>query len=260
VPTYTGKVYFTASCPVNSCYDALPGEYQFSTADQGTHTFTNGAILKQAGTRTLYSWPDPYVSGLTGSAQLTVSPAATSTYLLTYTLVNGTPGSNVFRNYVFAGLRAPTTFTVTAEDAYGNTTPDYRGTLRFADSDTSSVVPADYPFTATAAGVHVFNSLVQQTLLGTQSLTLVDANNSSITDNASVTVGAASFSITGQPTAATAGSPFGFTVSALDGNGTVITNYNLQVSLLAWTATGLDSRSSQYYTFTTGAGGTCQGL
>ena len=63
------------------------------------------------------------------SAAIAVNPAATS-------------------QFVVAGFPSPTTagvagtFTVTAEDAYGNTTPAYAGTVKFTSSDAQAVLPS----------------------------------------------------------------------------------------------------------------------
>jgi hypothetical protein len=43
---YTGTIHFTS----NDSQAALPGDYTFTGGDAGTHTFTNGATLKTAGT------------------------------------------------------------------------------------------------------------------------------------------------------------------------------------------------------------------
>ena len=68
VYVYTGTVTFTSSDP-----DAqLPGDYTFTPADAGTHTFTNAVTLFQLGDQTL-TVHDPQA---TGSATVTVVSAA----------------------------------------------------------------------------------------------------------------------------------------------------------------------------------------
>jgi hypothetical protein len=46
---YTGTVHFSSSDP----QAVLPGDYTFTAADQGVHTFTNGVTLKTAGSQTI---------------------------------------------------------------------------------------------------------------------------------------------------------------------------------------------------------------
>src|SRR5262249_37743910 len=46
--------------------------------------------------------------------------------------------------------------TVTALDSFGNVMTGYTGTVHFGSSDPRAVLPADYTFNATDAGVHAF--------------------------------------------------------------------------------------------------------
>jgi len=71
------------------------------------------------------------------------------------------------------------TFTVTAEDAFGNTATAYRGTVHFTSSDPSAVLPANYRFTGGDAGVHTFTAILKT--VGSQSITAQDAITASIT-------------------------------------------------------------------------------
>ena len=47
-----------------------------------------------------------------------------------------------------------------AVDAFGNISTDFRGTAKFASTDTSAVLPDKYTFTASDNGVHTFTGLV----------------------------------------------------------------------------------------------------
>src|SRR5207342_2943170 len=117
-PGYTGTVHFTS----NDGAATLPGDYTFTGGDAGVHTFSNAYTLKTAGSRTVTA-TDTVTGSITGtSASITVSPAATSALVL-----SGTPAS------VTAGNAA--SVTVTAKDAFGNTTPTYTGTIAFSSSD-----------------------------------------------------------------------------------------------------------------------------
>ncbi len=46
---YAGKIHFTSTDPTA----ALPADYTFTSADQGVHAFTNGVVLKTAGTQSV---------------------------------------------------------------------------------------------------------------------------------------------------------------------------------------------------------------
>ena len=118
----------------------LPADYAFTGAglgnDNGSHTFS--ATLKTAGEQSI-SATDTADGSINGSqTAITVTPAATSTL-------------------VVAGFTDPTTagdshtFSVTAKDAYGNTTPAYTGTVHFTSTDGQAVLPANYTFTGAGA-------------------------------------------------------------------------------------------------------------
>src|SRR6202035_5187267 len=93
---------------------------------------------------------DTVTSTISGSQSgITVNPAATST------LVVGD-----FTNPTTAGDAH--NVTVRAEDAYGNTTPAYSGTVHFTSSDGQAVLPANYSFVGADNGVHSV-SATQQT-------------------------------------------------------------------------------------------------
>lgn len=85
--------------------------------------------------------------------------------------------------------------TVTARDAYGNTTPNYRGTVHFSgrgDSpafsfgDSGWEVPADYAFTAGDAGTHTFAATAKTA--GAQTLTATDNQTNAITGSQTITI------------------------------------------------------------------------
>jgi hypothetical protein len=80
----------------------------------------------------------------------------------------------------------PHTFTVTAEDASGRTDTSYAGPVHFSSSDSQSVLPPDYTFTAADGGVHSFT--VTFTTPGSQTVSATDTANSSTSGNATLTV------------------------------------------------------------------------
>jgi len=68
---YTGTIHFTSSDPSA----ILPANYAFVSADSGLHTFS--ATLKSLGSQTI-TVTDTVTSSITGSASLSVAPAAPS--------------------------------------------------------------------------------------------------------------------------------------------------------------------------------------
>ncbi len=190
-----------------------PGEYTFTTADAGVHTFTDGFTLVSAGTRYLSAGDISGIAGPLGyttSANITVTPAALSSLS-----IHGLPAT------VTAG--AAQTFTVEGVDAYGNVINSYNGTVHFSSTDAQAVLPSD---TALSNGIGSFSAVLETA--GTQSITAVDTANSWLNGTQSATVNPASavqFAVTGFPTSATAGTAGTFTVTALDAYGNVATGY-----------------------------------
>jgi hypothetical protein len=136
-PSYRGTIAFSG----NSA--ALPADYTFTAADNGSHTFTatfyNDGAANETKPITAYQTPGHVITG-TGT-----------------TIVEWDP--NVVR---FLRLTMPDTIerdqpvqgTVTARNNQGDIVPGYRGTVQF-DSD-SADVPPDYTFTAADNGSHTF--------------------------------------------------------------------------------------------------------
>jgi parallel beta-helix repeat protein len=65
---FTGTVHFTSSDPGAT----LPGDYAFTAADQGVHTFNNGVRLRHAGSRTTITVSLLSSSSIQGTASITV--------------------------------------------------------------------------------------------------------------------------------------------------------------------------------------------
>jgi hypothetical protein len=201
---FTGLVHFTSTDPATM----LPDDYTFTAADRGVHTFS--LTLKTAGNRSV-----TVTSGmLTDTANLTVTPGATSKFL-----VSGFPSS------ITAGTAGMVT--VVAQDAFGNATPGYLGTVHFTSSDAEAVLPGDYSFVAGDNGMHTFSGLMLETA-ATQSITATDATTLSITGSQSGIVvnpaPADHFQLVA-PAGSTAGQAFDLTVAALDPFGNVDVNY-----------------------------------
>jgi hypothetical protein len=63
------RIHFTSSDPAA----VLPGEYYFTPADAGSHTWTNAFILKTPGSQTI-SGKIIEATGISGNANVTVVP------------------------------------------------------------------------------------------------------------------------------------------------------------------------------------------
>jgi hypothetical protein len=106
-----------------------------------------------------------YVAGYTGSTYFPVTSGAyqsspgngfvakiTNPYVVTdYLSVTG---------FSPATAGTPGTITVTARDPSGNVLTGYAGTVHFSSSDGTATLPANYTFTASDAGLHIFPSVV----------------------------------------------------------------------------------------------------
>jgi hypothetical protein len=228
---YNGTVSFTSS----DAQAILPGSYTFNYLDQGVHTFT--VWLKTAGSQTITV--KDTTSGFSTQAGITVNTAAASSFL-----VAGFPSSTT------AGVAH--TFTVTVQDAYGNTVTGYGGTVHFSSSDAQAVLPANYTFTASDQGVHTFTATLKTA--GPQSLTLADvaAPISGGFFNLTVTAAAATHFAISAPSSVSAGVAFNVTVTALDAYGNVANGYTGSVH---FSTTSRRATLPADYTFVSGDNG-----
>ena len=112
----------------------------------------------------------------------------------------------------------PQSFTVTALSPSGGTDTHYTGTIHFTSSDPQAVLPGNYMFNTTDAGVHTFTVALKT--VGIQSITATDTTTSSITGTESnITVkpaSAYSLTVSGLPNPETAGTAGNFTVTVYD--------------------------------------------
>jgi hypothetical protein len=208
VTGYRGTVTFTSS----DGNPALPADYPFTSGDAGTHTFS--VTLNTAGTQsvTVTDTSDPTI---TGTADVAVSQQA---QVVTHFGVS-VPSA--------ATAGTPFNVTVSALDANNNVVAGYRGTVTFTSSDGNPALPANYPFTSGDAGTHTFS--VTLNTAGTQSVTVTDTSNGSITGTADVAVSQPQQVVThlgiSAPSGVRAGSSFSITVTALDASGNVVPGY-----------------------------------
>jgi len=121
--------------------------------------------------------------------------------------------------------------TVTAYDAYQKIATGYVGTVHFDSSDGQAVLPVDYPFTSGLGldnGVHTFNVILKTAdpaplvqTIGVHDTSLINGRSSDILVNHA----AASTFVVSAPGAVFAGTPFNFTVTAMDAFGNHVPDY-----------------------------------
>ncbi|HJT36456.1 MAG TPA: VCBS repeat-containing protein [Pirellulales bacterium] len=172
----------------------------------GEGGFSDAQIVPLNGTNN-----DP--ASITGSAAVTVSPAAASTMS-----VSGFPSP------ITAGVAG--NFVVTLKDAYGNVATGYTGTVHLTSSDAKVVLPANFTFTAADAGKHTFSATLKTA--GTQSITATDTANANLSGSDSgITVkpaAASKFVITAL-SSVMPGQAFSLTVTVEDAYGNLVTGY-----------------------------------
>ena len=156
---YAGTVHFTSTDPLAS----LPADYAFTPADSGHHTFTVG--FKTAGTVSLTA-TDVSKPSITATASTKITPASASSFSVSGYAPVTASGS-------------PHTFTVTVLDAYGNVVTNYLGTLLFMSSDSAAALPPSYAVGKAGSGIFTFTATLKTR--GTQSISVTDRSNPSIT-------------------------------------------------------------------------------
>ncbi len=228
---YRGRITFASSDPQST----LPADFLFRAATNGVHTFT-AVRLETAGGQVI-SATDPVHPSIAGTAALTVRPAPVSGFLVTGFPSPVTAGE--------AGL-----VLVTAQDAFGNTVPGYRGTVHLTSSDPQAVLDPDHTFTQRDAGHATFHATLRTA--GTQVLTAVDQVNDALTGAQTdilVAATAADHFQVQAPARVRAGVPFTVTVAALDPYGNVDVQY---LGQLSWSTTDPDGgvELPPPYTFT----------
>jgi hypothetical protein len=240
---YTGTVHFISSDPKA----VLPANYTFGGADGGTHMFSG--TLRTAGSQSITA-TDMMTASITGSQAITVNPAATN-----HLVVSRFPSKTT------AGVAQ--SFRVTAQDMFGNTTPGFMDKVKFSSSDSNKavVLPADYIFTSTDAGIHSFTatlatagsqSITVQAYLPVQDVpdsTVASGTQSGITVNPAA---ASQLQVTGFPQSVLAGTAHSFTVTALDPYGNIATGYRGTVH---FASSDMQAMLPANYTFTSGDAG-----
>ena len=168
---YTGTVTLTSTDPQ---VIFTPSTYTFTAADNSSHIFVG--TFKTAGTQTITAIDIAH--GFNGTEPNIVVTAATASQLV----VSGYPAT-------VAGVAK--SFTVTAEDPFGNIAPSYTGTVKLTSSDLQASLRADpYTFAAGDNGVHTFSGTLETS--GTQSITATDTANNLVNTQTGIVVTAAS--------------------------------------------------------------------
>jgi VCBS repeat protein len=141
-----------------------------------------------------------------GSGQLVATHLS-----ITFSLTSGTAG-------------APVSLTVSALSASGAMVPNYSGTVHFTSSDAAAQLPPDSALTnGTGTFQVVFKTAGSQTVTVSDSAKLLTASTSG---TITVTGGSATHFSIGTPTSAVDGTPFSFTVTALDASNNVAISYS----------------------------------
>jgi hypothetical protein len=247
IPGYTGTVAFTSSD--TNAGVTLPANYTFVAADNGRHVFpVAGAVttLITSGSQSITA-TDTTSPTFTGYGTTTVNAAATSQFTvipLNQTAIPFVPlpviAGVVPTTVGPAGTGRPLPFVLFAEDMFGNTTPNYRGTVMFTSTDAAANLPANYTFVATDLGSHIFRGTVASpsityNTVGDRTLTATDTAVAAINGQATIrlvdSTTAVGLSIT-IPPQVTAGTAFSVTVQAVNAFGGVATGYRGTVRFL----------------------------
>src|SRR5205807_432197 len=148
-------------------------------------------------------------NALTNTANLTVNAAPASKLIMVPATTAPTAGTGF-------------SFTVTVQDAFGNTATGYAGTLHFSSSDPSATLPAN---STLSNGQRSFSATLIKA--GSQSLTASDAATG-FTASANLSVNAAPASklvLTTATAGPMAGNSFAITVTAQDPYANTATSY-----------------------------------
>ncbi len=159
LPSYTGTVGIGISDPRGT----VPLSYTFNAGDAGAHSFD--VVFRTAGFQVL---------AVSDSSRLVFTTQSTTVVPLQATqfVVSGLPANTV------AGY--PVSFTVSAEDKYGNIVPSYAGTVHFTSSDANAVLPPDVTFDGstgviTETGALTFNSVGPENIVAHDKANLIPA-------------------------------------------------------------------------------------
>jgi hypothetical protein len=136
----------------------------------------------------------------------------------------------VLNGYPATTAGAAQTFTVTAQDSFGNVAASYAGTVSFQSSDPQAVLPASYTFQKADRGIHNFTAILKTA--GSQSLTATDASNRWTSTETGIIVSPAAAAVYNLsfPSTSPAGTTQTLSLTVSDAYGNVATGYTGTVS------------------------------
>jgi hypothetical protein len=239
--TYAGRVHFLSS----DGKALVPADYRFSASDHGVHAFP--VTFKSAGQEmlTVSDTLNRRVAGSLSDGEtelapgIVVAPGPTSQFVVQPTAATATAG-------------AATTFTIKAEDSFGNLTPSYTGTVGFTSSDARALLPDDYTFRAVDQGTSVVSASFLTA--GTQSLTVTDMATTirgAPTKFAVAAGPASSLIVSDVPNVTMAGVAEHFVVTLRDDFGNIAIGFRGTVAFSATSSVGIGSTANlpANYTF-----------
>ncbi len=178
---YRGTVHFTST----DGQAILPSDYTFAAGDNGVHTFS--FTLGTVGSRTITATDTVTNTINATTAGITVNPGPTAHFNVVPSVGSVTAGNSI-------------NITVTAQDAFNNTTPAYAGTIHFSSGDGQATLPSNSTLTN---GVGTFPVTLKTA--GQRTVTASDTVTGSINGSSSlITVNnaaASKYSMTSPPTA-----------------------------------------------------------
>jgi hypothetical protein len=163
---YSGTVHFSSTDPKA----VLPPDMTFKPVNFGSLTVS--VIFNTAGTQTLT------VTSTTGTPisahkSLTVTAVGPVTHFKIYASDSVPAGS-------------PASIFILALDANNRVVTNYTGTVHFTSTDPNAILPPNYTFLPSDQGKHVFSASFAAA--GTQTLTVTDLANASVTMSVNITV------------------------------------------------------------------------
>jgi hypothetical protein len=200
VPGYTDTAHFASG----DGQALLPAD---TTLVNGTGTFS--ATLKTAGSQAITVSDVQTASIVPATLAIPVSPAATSRFAISAP-TSATAGTAL-------------QFTVASQDAFGNSTPAYTGTVHFSSGDLAASLPAESTLTS---GAGTFAATLRTA--GARTIAATDTVSSAVTGTSNtitVAPAAAARLAVSAPATTSAGKPFSVTVTAQDQFGNTATGY-----------------------------------
>ncbi len=159
---YNGTAHFGSN---RSSSVTLPSDYQFTTGDNGVHTFANALTFNAAGWFNISATDTVNTSATGWNTNIMAIPTAQVIDHFTISL----PASVVAQSRVDV--------TVTAMNQYGRVFHEYNGTVSFSTNATGTyTLPSNYTFLVSENGVHIFQGGLTWDDSGVYLLTVVDTS------------------------------------------------------------------------------------